>query len=69
MDVVRTVTGDISPDKLGWCQCHEHIFVADGPSRAVNGALYMDDSDKSRAEVLQYREAGATASKPSPTSS
>jgi phosphotriesterase-related protein len=53
--------GDISPENLGWCQCHEHLFVADGPSRKVSKALYMDDYDKSLAELKMYREAGGTS--------
>lgn len=58
MSVIRTVTGDIAPAQLGWCQCHEHIFLSDGPSRRINEALYMDDFDKSLAEVLLYKQAG-----------
>lgn len=58
MGIVRTVTGDINSQKLGWCQCHEHIFVADGPSRNINKALFMDDYDKSLEEVLSYKNAG-----------
>ena len=58
MKVIRTVTGDIGPAQLGWCQCHEHIFLADGPSRRINEALYMDNDEKSLAEVLLYKEAG-----------
>ena len=54
MKVIRTVSGDIMPEQLGWCQCHEHIFIADGPSRKTNEALYMDDYDKSLAEVLMF---------------
>lgn len=58
MKVIRTVSGDIAPGQLGWCQSHEHIFVADGPSRKINEALYMDDYEKSLAEVLLYKKAG-----------
>lgn len=58
MSVIRTVTGDIEPKQLGWCQCHEHIFLADGPSRQINEALHMDDYEKSRTEVLLYKAAG-----------
>jgi phosphotriesterase-related protein len=61
MRKIRTVTGDIDPKMLGWCQCHEHIFVADGPSRAVSPALYMDDFDKSLAETRLYQNAGGSA--------
>ncbi len=58
MGMIRTVTGDIEPSSLGWCQCHEHIFLADGPSRRINEALYMDDYQASLAEVLLYKNAG-----------
>lgn len=61
MSIIRTVTGDKSPEQLGWCQCHEHIFVADGPSRAINKALHMDDYDKSLAEVILYKNAGGNS--------
>ena len=61
MRKIRTVTGDINPKMLGWCQCHEHIFVADGPSRAISSALYMDDFDKSLAETQLYQQAGGSA--------
>lgn len=56
--MIRTISGDISPETLGWCQCHEHLFLADGPSRRVSRALYMDDYDKSLAELKLYRKAG-----------
>ena len=58
MGYVRTITGDIKPENLGWCQSHEHIFIADGPSRKINNALYMNDYERSCAEVEMYREAG-----------
>lgn len=58
MKIIRTVTGDIRPEQLGWCQCHEHVFIADGPSKRINEALYMDDYQKSLAEILLYKKAG-----------
>jgi len=61
MRKIRTVTGDIDPKLLGWCQCHEHIFVADGPSRKISPALYMDDFDKSLAETQLYQRAGGAS--------
>lgn len=61
MSEIRTVLGDIEPGNLGWCQCHEHLFVADGPSRKVDGALYMDDVDKSLREANLYRDVGGGA--------
>lgn len=61
MNKIRTVLGDIAPGDLGWCQCHEHLFVADGPSRKVDGTLYMDDVDRSLREANLYRDAGGGA--------
>ncbi|MEN6634809.1 MAG: phosphotriesterase, partial [Clostridiaceae bacterium] len=61
MRMIRTVTGDIDPKQLGWCQCHEHIFVADGPSRKISAALYMDDFDKSLSETRLYKAAGGAS--------
>ena len=61
MRKIRTVTGDLDPKLLGWCQCHEHIFVADGPSRAISSALYMNDFDKSLEETRLYQQAGGSA--------
>jgi len=61
MSKIRTVLGDIAPENLGWCQCHEHLFVADGPSRNVDRALYMDDVDRSLREANLYRDAGGGA--------
>lgn len=61
MRIIRTVTGDIQPEMFGWCQCHEHIFVADGPSRRINPALHMDDFNKSLSETLLYQKSGGSA--------
>ena len=55
---IRTIKGDIVPAQLGWCQCHEHLFLADGPSRRLNKALYMDNHEKSLAELVRYKQAG-----------
>jgi len=58
METIKTVINPIKPEDIGWCQCHEHIFLADGPSRKQNSALYMDDYDKSLNELLLYKKAG-----------
>lgn len=58
MKFARTVTGDISLDLLGHCQCHEHLFIAKGQSFKVNEALWMDDEELSLQEALLYRKAG-----------
>ena len=59
--IIRTLMGDIAPEALGWCQCHEHLFLEDGPSRKVSGSLYMDDYGKSLAELKLYKNAGGAS--------
>ena len=61
MKIIRTVTGDINPKDLGWCQCHEHVFIANGPSRKINSALFIDDYEKSLAEITSYKNAGGVS--------
>ncbi|MEG1756446.1 MAG: hypothetical protein RRZ24_09265 [Clostridia bacterium] len=56
--LIRTVTGDISSQELGWCQCHEHLFLSDGKSFQINSALRMDDEEKSVEELIAYKRAG-----------
>ena len=55
---IRTVSGDISPLELGHTQCHEHIFLEKGPSFDSNPALCMDDIERSRNELQDFRAAG-----------
>ena len=56
--MIRTVLKDIAVESLGWCQCHEHVFIEDGLSRMINESLYMNDYDKSLKEVFSYKAAG-----------
>jgi len=56
---VRTVTGDIQPDKLGYTHSHEHICVAEKSACGeVNPALIIPDYDKSLEEVKAFANAG-----------
>ena len=50
--MVRTVLGDIAPADLGWCQCHEHVFLEKGRSFELHKALLMDDYEKSQDELF-----------------
>ncbi|MBC8538971.1 hypothetical protein H8693_08495 [Christensenellaceae bacterium NSJ-63] len=59
--MVRTVLGDIAPADLGWCQCHEHVFLEKGRSFELHKALLMDDYEKSQAELFLYKNAGGSA--------
>ncbi len=59
--VIRTVTGDIPPEQLGACQCHEHIYISGdrlGPHTPVRP---IDDFACSAAELRDYAAAGGCA--------
>lgn len=58
MKKIVTVTGEIQPGQLGFCQCHEHILLSKGQSFKVNPALFFDEPEKSIAEVKKYKMAG-----------
>jgi 5-phospho-D-xylono-1,4-lactonase len=58
---IRTVKGDIEKKNLGWCHCHDHIFLADGPSAQINSALRLDDYKKSESEVFLFKKAGGNS--------
>ncbi len=60
-DIVRTIMGDIDPVFLGYCQCHEHIFLEKGKSYEMSPVLCMDDYEKSLAELADYKNAGGCA--------
>ena len=58
MKQIMTVNGLQSPEKLGFCQPHEHLMISRGVSSSLHGALLIDDISKSTAEVMAYKEAG-----------
>lgn len=55
---IQTVTGVISSDNLGYCQCHEHVFLVKGKSYEISPVLWMDDLALSTMELLEYKKAG-----------
>lgn len=55
---VITVTGPVPEEELGFCQSHEHLFIAKGRSFEENPALWMDDISKVEQEAARYRRAG-----------
>ena len=55
---VRTVRGDIPASELGHTQCHEHIFLENGPAFEANPALCIDDMTRSLAELREYFAGG-----------
>lgn len=58
---VQTVSGRISPDSIGFCHCHEHLFIREGKSCEVNPSLRIDDYGKTLSEVRDFMAAGGTA--------
>jgi len=59
--IIRTVRGDIKPDALGYCQCHEHLFIAKGISGEKVPSLIMEDLKKTTDELLLYYGKGGRA--------
>ena len=55
---IVTVKGSIPSSSLGYCQSHEHIFIANGQSAKIHSALRLDDYDKTVEELLLYKDAG-----------
>jgi phosphotriesterase-related protein len=59
--IIRTVVGDIDPKLLGYCQCHEHLFIAKGKAGDLVPSLIMEDLDKTTRELLLYYDKGGRA--------
>jgi predicted metal-dependent phosphotriesterase family hydrolase len=57
--MVQTVTGEITPDNLGFVLPHEHIF-SDSYEISLNSQSVLLDRRVARQELLRYREAGGT---------
>ncbi len=56
--MIRTVTGDIAAKSLGFCQCHEHLFIERCKAFDISPLLLMDDFEKSSNELALYRTCG-----------
>jgi phosphotriesterase-related protein len=55
---IQTVNGIITPQELGYCQSHEHLFIADGLSARLVPSLKLDNFDATCAELVLYHESG-----------
>lgn len=62
MGFIRTMTGDISSEDLGFTYSHEHIFCIP-PHWQEKGAddLLLDDEEKSFKEVVDFKNAGGNS--------
>lgn len=56
--VITTVTGAISPEQMGFCHSHEHLFLKKGQSAKIDPALQIDDYDKTIQELNLFKEVG-----------
>ncbi|WP_153731639.1 phosphotriesterase family protein [Sporosarcina obsidiansis] len=59
-DVKRlvTVNGEILLSDMGICHSHEHLFIKKGQPEKLDPALLLDDFDKTKEEVLRFKELG-----------
>ncbi|WP_413303534.1 hypothetical protein AA0X95_26290 [Bacillus sp. 1P10SD] len=57
---VQTVLNQKDVCEIGFSQCHEHLFLANGTPALLNKALLIDDYERSFAEVNEYKKNGGT---------
>ena len=70
-EVIRTVRGDISPEDLGYCQTHEHIWcdyrmgerseLDSRVRRDPSDTMLYDEFDRMLEELILYRDMGGEA--------
>ncbi len=58
MREIMSILGGLKGEKLGICQCHEHLMLRKGEGYYINPDLCMDDVKKSATETEGYRRAG-----------
>lgn len=59
--LIQTVKSYIPSFRLGFCQSHEHLFIADGQSAKLVPSLRIDDFDKTVSELNTYKNFGGTS--------
>jgi len=58
---IMTVRGPISPEELGFCHCHEHLFIAEGHSAKVVPSLRIDSIEKTTEELMLFKSVGGNS--------
>jgi phosphotriesterase-related protein len=58
---IRTVTGDISSEALGFTHCHEHLFTGRIEGVELEERLLIDSYRNSRKEARAFRRLGGRA--------
>ena len=57
--IIRTVMGDISPDKLGFCDCHCHPLILSDHLLSYNPDYFnVRDLDIAERELMEFKRAG-----------
>lgn len=55
---IISVLGNIRASDLGYCQCHEHLFIKKGRLNSANPALLIDNENLTRQELFLYKKSG-----------
>ena len=58
---ILTVKGNIKPEQLGYCQSHEHLFIADGQSAKLVPSLRLDDLNATCDELELFKRRGGVS--------
>jgi phosphotriesterase-related protein len=61
MSFVRTVLGDIPPQRLGVCYAHEHIIIDESHATRVEPEFLLDSVEQACAELAEFRASGGDA--------
>jgi phosphotriesterase-related protein len=61
MAAITTVLGDITAEKLGFCQPHEHVYIVETPALLTHEELRISNLPASIEELKQYRAAGGNS--------
>ena len=54
MSFVRTVLGDMQPEKMGLTYSHEHVIIDEGFSTMANPDFILNDTNLVTAELKEY---------------
>jgi predicted metal-dependent phosphotriesterase family hydrolase len=57
-NLIMTVNGPLRNTELGFCHGHEHLFISRGQSYEINQSLWMDELEKTVAELRLFKDAG-----------
>lgn len=61
MDYIMSVKGPLDTSELGFCQSHEHLYIADGYPAHIFDHQKIDDEALSARELNLFRKAGGGA--------